>query len=349
MDRIWLRHYPPGVPADIDPIALRLAGGDVRGELRRLCGARRLCLYGQGADLCRARRRLARLRRLPAGARHRTRRARRRDDAERAAIRGCDRRHLARRLHRGEHQSALQAARARIPAHGCRRRGDRRAGELRLGAAGGAAADAGEARRRRQPRRHARPHQGRDRQRRRAACEEDGAALRHPGRREIQRCARRRPPRLVHAGRCRRRRHRLPAIHRRHDRRGEGRDAAASQPHRQRAADRRLAGAGDRRAAEGRAHGDRHRAAALSHLRVDRVPAVRRQQRRDVHPHSQSARYSRADQGTRQVQGELVPGGEHAVQRAAASSRLQDARLERAQMRRRRRHGGAEERSPKRG
>ena len=67
MERIWLRHYPPGVPAEIDAVALCLAGGDVRGKLRALTPtARRLRLHGQDADLRRARRGLARLRRLAA-------------------------------------------------------------------------------------------------------------------------------------------------------------------------------------------------------------------------------------------------------------------------------------------
>ena len=38
----------------------------------------------------------------------------------------------------------------------------------------------------------------------------------------------------------------------------------------------------------------------------------------------------------------FVPGGEHALQCAAATSRFRQARLEHAQMRDRRRHGGAE-------
>ncbi len=33
MDHIWIKHYPPGVPADIDPRQLRVGGRTVRGEL----------------------------------------------------------------------------------------------------------------------------------------------------------------------------------------------------------------------------------------------------------------------------------------------------------------------------
>ena len=33
MDHIWIKHYPPGVPTDIDPRQLRVGGRTVRGEL----------------------------------------------------------------------------------------------------------------------------------------------------------------------------------------------------------------------------------------------------------------------------------------------------------------------------
>ena len=72
-------------------------------------------------------------------------------------------------------------------------------------------------------------------------------------------------PQLTQRGR------RLPAIYRRHDRRFQGRDAAAQEHPRQRAAERRLAAAGAEEAADRRPDGHRLRAAALSHLRADRV------------------------------------------------------------------------------
>ena len=72
------------------------------------------------------------------------------------------------------------------------------------------------------------------------------------------------------------RRRRLPAIYRRHHRRLQGRDAAPSQHPRQRAAERRLAAAGAEKAAACRPAVHRLRAAALSHLRADRVLPARR-------------------------------------------------------------------------
>ena len=64
------------------------------------------------------------------------------------------------------------------------------------------------------------------------------------------------------------RRRRLPAVHRRHDRRIEGRDAAASQRRRQHPADRGVVQADARQARRQAAH-RRVRVAAVSHLRAD--------------------------------------------------------------------------------
>ncbi len=66
-----------------------------------------------------------------------------------------------------------------------------------------------------------------------------------------------------HARRCG-----VPAIHRRHHRRVERRDAAAPEHRRERAAERCLAAAVAVEGAEGRSADDRHGAAALSHLRA---------------------------------------------------------------------------------
>ena len=66
MDRIWLRQYPPGVPAEIDPVALCFAGRAVRRKLPALRRARRLRLHGQDHHLRRTGRRLARACRLAA-------------------------------------------------------------------------------------------------------------------------------------------------------------------------------------------------------------------------------------------------------------------------------------------
>ena len=75
--------------------------------------------------------------------------------------------------------------------------------------------------------------EGRDRQLRRAPREEDGAGVRAAERAPVQRRHRRgRAPR-AEEGRGRPRRHRVPAVHRRHHRRREGRDAAPPQHRRQ--------------------------------------------------------------------------------------------------------------------
>ena len=71
------------------------------------------------------------VRRLAAGPRSRARRARRHHDAERRAVPDRARRRAARGLRRRQRQSALHAARARAPAQGLRRRGDRHPRELR--------------------------------------------------------------------------------------------------------------------------------------------------------------------------------------------------------------------------
>ncbi len=62
------------------------------------------------------------------------------------------------------------------------------------------------------------------------------------------------------------RRHRVPAIHRRHDRRRQGRDAAAPQHRRQPAAG---AARGSGRSSASKRHVDHHAAAALPHLLAD--------------------------------------------------------------------------------
>ncbi len=208
-------------------VALCFAGRAVRGKLPALRRARRLHLHGQDHHLRRTGRRFARACRLAAGARPAARRARRRHDAERAAISGGDRRHPARRHDGGERQPALQAARTGIPAQRFRRRGDRRAGEFRLRAARGAAAHQGEARPGRQHGRHAGRPERHDRQFRRAPRQEDGAGLRLAQLDFLQRRARRGRQAAVQPAEDRARRHRLPAIYRRHHRRRQGRHAAA--------------------------------------------------------------------------------------------------------------------------
>ena len=135
-----------------------------------------------------------------------------------------------------ERQPALHPARARASAQGFRRRGHHRAGELRDHRAAGDGQDLAQARHRRQHGRPARP-QGRDRQPGGAAREEDGAALFDTARRRLQRRGRRRPRHEARQAQAHPRRRRLPAIYRRHHRRFQGSDAASSQHPGQRAAE----------------------------------------------------------------------------------------------------------------
>ena len=145
-------------------------------------------------------------------------------------------------------------------------------------------------------------------------------ALSPAGRDRLQRGAENWPRAEVQTRGRRARRRRLPAIYRRHHRRLQGRDAAASQPGRQCPAGGSLERADGGDAAAHRPDRHPHRAAALSYLRAHRLFPVRHATRGHVPADPQPARHRRADQGTRQREGERLPGGEHAVQRAAASS-----------------------------
>ena len=131
MDRFWLKNYPPGVPADIDPSVYPSLVSLLEESFAKYRDAARLCLHGQGHHLRRDRHAVAGARRLAAGPGPEARRAGRDHDAQRAAVSDRGRRGAARRLHRGQRQSALHRARARAPARGFRRRSRDRAGELR--------------------------------------------------------------------------------------------------------------------------------------------------------------------------------------------------------------------------
>ena len=174
----WLRQYPPGVPAEIDPSRYASLVAMFEDSFKAHAAREACVCMGKSLTYRRARPGLARLRRLAAEPRPATRRPRRHHDAERAAISGGDRRHPARRPDRRERQSAVQAARVGIPAQGLRRRSHHRAGEFRRGAARGVAANASQARRHRQHGRHARHAERRAGQHRGAPREEDGAGLR---------------------------------------------------------------------------------------------------------------------------------------------------------------------------
>ena len=107
----------------------------------------------------------------------------------------------------------------------CRRQGDRGAGQLRRHLAAGGGRDRGAARHHHRHRRPARLPQGRADQLRAEAREEDGAGVPVAAGRALPRRAGARRGASAATGDAGPRRHRLPAIHRRHHRRGQGRDA----------------------------------------------------------------------------------------------------------------------------
>ncbi len=141
----------------------------------------------------------------------------------------------------------------------------------------------------------------------------------------------------------------VPAIHRRHHRRVEGRDAAPPQHRGERAAERCLAAA----ALSKEPKVDQLlivTALPLYHIfALTRVLPAQRSRRGLLSAHSEPARHSEPREGIAEVQGQQIPGGEHALQRAAQSPRLRQDRLLAAQGVERRRHGGADARSPSAG
>ena len=96
---------------------------------------------------------------------------------------------------------------------------------------------------------------------------------------------------------------------------------------RQRAAERGLAAAGAQEGQAGGAHDHRHGAAALPHLRAHRVLPARHAHRRHVPADSQSARHPGLHQGARQVRVPHAARGQHALQRAAQQPGVRQARL----------------------
>ena len=348
MERIWLKQYPAGVPADIDVTQYASLVELLEESFAKFSDRKAFICMDKSItyrDLDQMSLAFARLSAEQGPAEGRTRRA---DDAERAAISGGDRRRAARGLCRGERQSALHPARTRTPAQGFRRRGDHRSGKFRAHGAASASADGGQACHRLQHGGHARS-QGHDRQSGGAAGQENGAGVFDSGRGAVQRRRRGRPRHEVQQAEDSARRRRLPAIHRRHHRRLQRRDAASSQHCRQRAAERRLAAAGSGGVPASRPDLHRLRAAALSHLRADGVLPAGGARRRRQSADSQSARHDRLHQGTDEVPGQQLPGGQHALQRTVASSRFQQDRFLQAQDFQRRRHGGADARWPSSG
>ena len=190
--------------------------------------------------------------------------------------------------------------------------------------------------------RHAAFPQEPDRQLRRPQREKNGAGVFVAERVALERRAGRRHEDESEAGRMQPQRCRVPAVHRRNDRSQQGRHADSQERDRQHAAGRSVvpAGAGETEARRADDHSDR--AAAVSHLRADVLRAAVDAYRRQESVDSESARYSGVRQGTRQAQVRRVPGGQHAVQRAAEQRRFQEARFQVADPVARRWYGGTE-------
>ena len=56
MDRFWLKNYPPGVPADIDPSVYPSLVSLLEESFTKYRDGQGLCLHGQGHHLRRRRR-----------------------------------------------------------------------------------------------------------------------------------------------------------------------------------------------------------------------------------------------------------------------------------------------------
>jgi non-ribosomal peptide synthetase component F len=176
MEKTWLNEYPKGVPASVNVSAYGSLNELIETAFRKHADKTAYTFLGKSLSFAE----VDRLSRMLGGylqslglqrgdrvASHAT---------QRAAISGGDRGHPARRLHPGQRQSALHAARTRTPAQGLRRQGHRRAGELCQHSAGSRGSGADAARDRRLD---GRPHriQGTDRQLRRAQGQEAGAGV----------------------------------------------------------------------------------------------------------------------------------------------------------------------------
>ena len=192
MEKTWLKQYPAGVPAEIDVEPVSVAGRPARRELSpatrdrtayKFMGkaisfaqvdeaSRALAAWLQAQGLDKGDRVAVMMPNVPQYP---------------VAIAGDP----ARRACGGQRQPALHAARARAPAQGFGRQGDRHRRELRQHAAAGDGGGADQEGRARGDGRHARLSEVADRQLRRAQGEEDGAGVRPAGRGALQRRARR--------------------------------------------------------------------------------------------------------------------------------------------------------------
>ena len=132
MERIWLKSYPEGVQAEIDPNAFRSLGEFFAASVAKFRRPDRLHQHGEGDLVWRAGREVARVRGLPAKrSSPAARRSRRIDAAEPPPISDRLVRGAARRLRRGQLQPALLGPRAWPSARRFWRGSDRGAGELR--------------------------------------------------------------------------------------------------------------------------------------------------------------------------------------------------------------------------
>ena len=194
MDRIWLKHYPAGVPADVDagqyPSLVALfeeSFAKYKNANAYACMDKKLT-YAQLDEMSRALGAWLQSKGLQRG--------------DRVAIMMpnvlqypvCVAGILRAGLRGGERQSAVHAARARASAQGFRRQGHRHPRELRHDAGAGAVQDAAcQAHRAGQHGRPAGLPERRDRQHGGAQGEEDGAGLHAAGRHQVQRRDRGRP------------------------------------------------------------------------------------------------------------------------------------------------------------
>ncbi len=214
MERIWLKEYPPGVPAEIDPDSLPLAEVVDRGRARTLRRPRCVCADGP-APVFRGNRPLVRrIRCLVAETGIEEGRSCRADDAQPAAVPDRAVRGTEGGAGRGQYQSPLYSRRAALPDAGLRGAGHRRGRELRQRGAEGAGRYGLAPRYRDRCWRPARLSQERARELRRPAGAQEGAGLEHPRLTPVLRRAAGLRRALARRRESRPGRPRLPAVHR---------------------------------------------------------------------------------------------------------------------------------------
>ena len=131
MEKIWLKSYPPGVPAEIDPTRYSSVADLFEESFREYRTKPAFVCMGKQITYGELDATVAQARGVVSVERSRTRGSRRDHDAERAAVPGGDRGDSASGLCGRERESALHAARTRTSAEGQRRRSHHPARELR--------------------------------------------------------------------------------------------------------------------------------------------------------------------------------------------------------------------------